>query len=558
MISVVVPCFNERQHIETCVRSILHQDRPEEGLEIIVADGLSEDGTREILKHLISEYPELRVVDNPKRITPCAMNAGIREAKGRYIAILGAHCQYAPNYLTTCVALLDEHPEVSCVGGPAVSMGKGLFGQAVAAAMSNPVGIGNAKHRYPTYEGYAEGACYPVFRREVFEKVGLYDEMLVRNQDDELNYRLAKHGEKVFISPRARYSYFIRETPSRLFLQYFEYGYWRVAVLRKHRIPASLRQIVPPVFMSVMLASVIVGLLLPGWWKLTAGALPILYGGTLLVVGVIQRGIADWRVRSLFPVAAAIMHVAYAAGFVRGLINGADRAVQSGQNNKGDVMNQEPNAATFFNSFAETFDTIYDQKRNPFMRWVDGKFRSDMFIRYALTFEALGQLNGRTVLDVGCGSGPYVAEAFKRGADQITGIDPAPNMLALVRQRLAQAGIAEDRCQLIEGIFPGAHGASIKPHDFAIVMGVMDYVENPQAFLKALRPLVKRLAVVSFPSEHWFRTPFRKLRYRLRQCPVYFYNEPGIRTLGTSAGFSDVRIQKIPGAGMDYHVRLQP
>jgi 2-polyprenyl-3-methyl-5-hydroxy-6-metoxy-1,4-benzoquinol methylase len=218
-------------------------------------------------------------------------------------------------------------------------------------------------------------------------------------------------------------------------------------------------------------------------------------------------------------------------------------------------MSQEPNAATFFNSFAETFDTIYDQKRNPFMRWVDGKFRSDMFIRYALTFEALELLKGSTVLDVGCGSGPYIAEAFRRGADRVTGIDPAPNMLALVRQRLAEGGVPADRCRLIEGMFPGI---SVEPHDFAIVMGVMDYVQDPEAFLKALRPLVKRLAAVSFPCEHWFRTPFRKLRYRLRQCPVYFYSESGIRRLATAAGFTDVRIQKIPGAGMDFHVSLRP
>lgn len=218
-------------------------------------------------------------------------------------------------------------------------------------------------------------------------------------------------------------------------------------------------------------------------------------------------------------------------------------------------MNQEHNAATFFNSFAETFDTIYDQKRNPFMRWVDGKFRSDMFIRYALTFEALDHLRGGTVLDVGCGSGPYIAEAFKRGADRITGIDPAPNMLTLVRHRLAQAGMAEDRCRLIEGLFPGV---PIEPHDFAVVMGVMDYVEDAQVFLKALRPVVKQVAVVSFPSEHWFRTPFRKFRYQLRQCPVYFYNDAGIRKLCETAGFTDVRIQKIPGAGMDFHVSLRP
>jgi succinoglycan biosynthesis protein ExoA len=323
MISVVIPCFNERRHIETCVRSIVNQKRPSEAIEILVVDGLSEDGTREVLMRLVHEYSELRILDNPRRITPCAMNIGIQKARGHYVAILGAHCEYSSDYLVTCVALLHEHPEVACAGGPAVSTGKSPFGRAVAAAMSHPVGIGNAKHRYPHYEGYAEGACYPVFRKEVFEKIGLYDETLIRNQDDELNYRLARYGEKVFISPRARYSYFIRETPSQLFRQYFDYGYWRVAVLRKHRIPASFRQIVPPIFVSITLASVIIGLSLPGWWRLTAGAIPLLYVATLLTVGVGIKNRAGWRPALLFPLAVAVMHVAHAAGFVCGLLKGA-------------------------------------------------------------------------------------------------------------------------------------------------------------------------------------------------------------------------------------------
>lgn len=117
MLSVVVSCHNESHHIEVCVRSILGQERPQEGIGVIVVDGLPDDGTREILNSLAKEHPELRIVDNPRRITPCAMNVGIREARGRYVAILGAHCQYASNYLSICVALLHEHPEVSCVGG---------------------------------------------------------------------------------------------------------------------------------------------------------------------------------------------------------------------------------------------------------------------------------------------------------------------------------------------------------------------------------------------------------------------------------------------------------
>jgi glycosyltransferase involved in cell wall biosynthesis len=337
MVSIVIPCYNERQHIETCVRSILSQERPSGGLELIVVDGLSNDGTRDILKALASQHPELRVVDNPKRVTPCAMNIGIREARGQYVAILGAHCQYASDYIKICDDLLHEHPEVACVGGPAVSMGKGIFGRAVAAAMSHPVGIGNAKHRHPAYEGYAEGACYPVFRKEVFEKIGLYDEMLVRNQDDELNYRLAKNGEKVFISPRAGYTYFIRESPYKLFRQYFEYGYWRVAVLRKHRVPASLRQVVPPLFMFLMLAAVVVGLSLPGWWRLTGIVVPLVYGTTLLIVGLCQAYKTEWRVALLFPLAAMIMHTAYAAGFLWGVLRSRQRvAIKNISNNKGE------------------------------------------------------------------------------------------------------------------------------------------------------------------------------------------------------------------------------
>lgn len=336
MLSVIILCRNERLHIEACVRSILAQERPSEGMEVIVADGLSDDGTREILEGLAKQHPELRVVDNPLRITPCAMNAGIRAARGQYIAILGGHCQYAPDFLKICVDLLQEHPEAACVGGPTIARGRSSFGQAVALAMCHPLGVGNAKHRHPAYEGYAEMACYPVFRKEVFEKVGFYDERFVRNQDDEFCYRLAMHGGKVFISPRARYTYFIRETPSKLFRQYFEYGYWRVAVLRKHRRPASVRQLVPPSFMSAVLMGAIIGLSLPGWWKLTAVALPFVYGATLLTVALLEFGVARWRVAVLFPVAAATMLTAYATGFVWGLVKNPVCAGPSVAVNKGE------------------------------------------------------------------------------------------------------------------------------------------------------------------------------------------------------------------------------
>ncbi len=323
MLSVIIPCRNERKHIELCVRSLLRQDPPSGGLEVIVVDGLSDDGTRDILEDLAQEHPELRIVDNPRCVTPCAMNAGIREARGTYIAILGAHCQYASDYLRTCVALFDEHPEADCVGGPIISAGKSVFGQAVAVAMSHPVGIGNARHRHPDFEGYAEGACYPVFRKEIFQKIGFYDEMLVRNQDDELNYRLTKQGGKVFLSPRARSTYFVRETVSSLFRQYFEYGYWRVAVIRKHRMPASLRHLVPPFFVIGLVASFTLALMVPPEWRLVTLSGPLIYGLILCGVGIWVSRRVGLKIGALFPIAAATMHVAYAIGFLWGILKGA-------------------------------------------------------------------------------------------------------------------------------------------------------------------------------------------------------------------------------------------
>jgi ubiquinone/menaquinone biosynthesis C-methylase UbiE len=210
-------------------------------------------------------------------------------------------------------------------------------------------------------------------------------------------------------------------------------------------------------------------------------------------------------------------------------------------------------SGVFFDSFADTFDGFYDGKRNRFMRWVDKRFRSDMFIRFALSFEFLGDLEGKRVLDIGCGSGPYLVEALKRGAIQVTGIDPASRMLDLAIQRVHQLG-ASERASFLQGHFPDVfpEGQS----DFAIVMGVTDYLTDVPSFLKGLRSVVTQGAVISFPSIHWFRTPFREFRYKLRSCPVYLYETSQIETLLQNAGIKNYRITKIPGAGMDYFVCL--
>ena len=314
-VSVIVPCRNEKDYIDACMRSVLSQDIPPGQIEFMVLDGMSDDGTREILQRLIGEDFRLKVIDNLRQITPCARNIGIREARGKYIAILDAHATYSSDYVGNCIKLLEEHSEICCAGGPIISVGKSIFGRATAGAMSHPFGVGNAKHRFPDYEGYAEGACFPVYRREIFEKVGLFDENLVRNQDDDFNYRVALSGEKVFISPRAKCTYYVRETPSKLFWQYLQYGFYRYVVLRKHGSHISLRHFAPIIFFSLVCLLLLSGAWLSGWWNLITVSLPMAYALTLLTAGIRLRRKLGRFVVLVFPFAAAIMHFAYAVGF---------------------------------------------------------------------------------------------------------------------------------------------------------------------------------------------------------------------------------------------------
>lgn len=214
-------------------------------------------------------------------------------------------------------------------------------------------------------------------------------------------------------------------------------------------------------------------------------------------------------------------------------------------------QNHNQKVGTYFDRAANTFDTFYDYKRSLFMQWVDKKFRSDVFRRYYLTFETLKPLNGKTVLDIGCGSGPYTVEAARRGSKRVVGFDMAKAMIDLARQRAAAAGVA-DKCEFVLGTFP--QDAPQEIFDYAIVMGVMDYIADPSSFLSSVVQQIQRCAMVSFPSKHWFRTPLRKIRYWIKKCPVYFYEPQQIETLSKAAGFSNVKIEKMPGAGMDYFV----
>ncbi len=321
-VSVVVPCRNEKDHIEACVRSILNQESPTGGLEIIVADGMSDDGTRDVLKWLSEEAEEdhrLCLIDNPGRIVSTGLNVAIRAARGKIIIRMDAHTEYASDYVRQCVAVLRDSGADN-VGGPARTRHAGYLQSAICAAYHSPFAVGAARFHDVAYEGFVDTVTYGCWQREVFEKMGLFDEELVRNQDDEFNLRLRRGGGKIWQSPRIKSWYSPRETLRALFLQYLQYGYWKVRVIQKHKMAASPRHLVPGCFALALIVLPPASVWWPaaGWGWLGLAGMYFACNVTASVLAARQRG---WRLLPVLPLVFSCFHFAYGFGFLRGILD---------------------------------------------------------------------------------------------------------------------------------------------------------------------------------------------------------------------------------------------
>jgi succinoglycan biosynthesis protein ExoA len=325
VVSVVIPCRNEREHIKDCLRSVLAQEPVAGGFEVIVADGMSDDGTREILSEISTTDKRLKIIDNPGCITACGMNAGILQARGRYIAIMGAHNEYAPDYLRTSLEVLQNTGadnvggSMTCVGSSTLS-GESRLQKAIAIAHHSPFSAGGARWHDPSYEGPADTVFGGFYRRDVFERVGLFDESLVRNQDDELNLRLTRAGGKIWQSPHIKSWYHPRASLPALFRQYAQYGYWKVRVVQKHGKPASLRHLVPGIFVFCVIALPLLSLYNPAVSWIWVGLIT-LYLCCNLTASFITAARQGWRYLPLLPVVFGCYHFSYGLGFLKGIID---------------------------------------------------------------------------------------------------------------------------------------------------------------------------------------------------------------------------------------------
>lgn len=287
-VSVVIAARNEEQYIGRCLESLLRQDYPHDRFEMIVADGGSTDRTRELVQGFTDrEAPRLRLIENPYRGTAAGRNLAIKEAQGEVIVALDAHAEAAPNFLSAAVAALRESG-ADCVGGPITSVGTGITGRAIALALSSPFGVGNAAFRYSQREQWTDTVAYGAYRREVFDRIGLYDETIERGEDDEFNYRLLDAGGRILLTPLVRTIYYTRTSLGGLWRQYFGYGRAKVRVLQRHPARWRVRHFVPALFVS----SVVMSGILSVFWRPARYLLMSVLGTYLLTVMTVTGWIA--------------------------------------------------------------------------------------------------------------------------------------------------------------------------------------------------------------------------------------------------------------------------
>lgn len=324
LVSILIPIRNEAAYIERCLQAVLAQDYPPDRLEILVADGMSTDDTRLIVQRVQSQHPQVKMFDNPQHIVPTGLNILIPQAKGAILIRVDGHCIIEPPYVSNCVRHLQQE-NVDGVGGPMHSIGEDFISGVIALAMSSKFGVGNSSFRTETgLTKLADTVPFPAYTRVIIEKVGLYDEELVRNQDDEYNYRIREAGGKILLAQDVRSTYYSRGSLGKLWKQYFGYGFWKVRVLQKHPRQMSLRQFIPLIFILSIMLTLLLALIFPWGWFFLVGIL-LAYLVANLIASYLTSQAKGLKTFCLLLLAFATIHFSYGLGFFFGLFKFWDR-----------------------------------------------------------------------------------------------------------------------------------------------------------------------------------------------------------------------------------------
>jgi GT2 family glycosyltransferase len=278
-----------------------------------VVDGVSNDGTLAILKEQFQHNPRVQIITNSKKTTPYALNLGIKYSKAEYVMILGAHSLLSKNYVKRCVQHLSEDVAIKCAGGLLKSISENPTTAVIAKAMSSSFGVGNSHFRTGAKSGYVDTVAFGMYPKALFDEIGFFDEDLARNQDDEMSYRILKHGYKIYLDTEISATYYVRSSLQKLASQQFQYGYWKVYVNKKHKAVTTLRQMVP-LFFLFYLFSIPLGYF--SWvWLLPL----ILYTCIALIISLTKA--EKLSEAPLLFVTFFILHLSYGYGYLRGIID---------------------------------------------------------------------------------------------------------------------------------------------------------------------------------------------------------------------------------------------
>lgn len=318
-VSVIIPCYNEEKTIGLLLDAIFCQSFPRTELEVVIADGLSTDHTRQVIADFQRSHAEMAilVVDNSHKTIPSALNSAIRACRGETIVRLDAHSVPALDYVARCVAALDSGMGENVGGVWQIEPGgKGWIASSIAAAAAHPLGVGDALYRFASRAGRVDTVPFGAFRRSLIDKVGYYDETLLANEDYEFNTRVRQAGGIVWLDPAIRSVYFARPNLEALARQYFRYGFWKYRMLKRYPATLRWRQGLPPVF----LLSLIVLVLLSIFWPPARVGLIVeagLYLSILLLAGLrLAQQRKDARFIVGIPLSIAAMHLSWGGGFL--------------------------------------------------------------------------------------------------------------------------------------------------------------------------------------------------------------------------------------------------
>jgi succinoglycan biosynthesis protein ExoA len=320
-VSIIIPMRNEEKYIGRCLNSILANNFPRDQYEVLIADGESSDRSREMVLQQAGRLPNIRLLHNPKRIVPPGLNEAIRQARGRYIIRMDAHAEYPPDYIKNCVAEL-ERTGAANVGGRWITTpgGNTMIAKTIALVTQTRAVVGNASYRLGGGDRYVDTVPFGAFRREVFDDVGFYREDLVRNQDYELNARLRSHGQKIFLSSKIYAKYYNVPTFALFMRQAFMNGFWNARCWRRYPLSFCWRHAAPLVFVSGLIASSVLGLVLrPAPRLLALGLCLYMLLALTASAQIATRG--QWRCAVLAPALMLAYHFVYGFATIVGLLH---------------------------------------------------------------------------------------------------------------------------------------------------------------------------------------------------------------------------------------------